>query len=326
MTSTMTGGITDPWLPGGAATKGGTAGSGGTSPPAGTTMTVDANGNPVTSQDALAILSSELSDWGFGHDAILWAAQQIQSNNSIDQILYSLRSQDFYKNSIFGQVQAQRQKQGLPAMTEAQILSYKDYAIGLAQQAGLPTGFITDTELTTLMGHDVSTAELDARITQGYQAALKAPPDVLNQLQTYYGVTQGQLAAYYLDPNRALPLIQQQFTSAQIGAEASRTGYGAVGQPQAMLLAQEGITDATAQKGFTDLAKQAQLFGALPGSHEAVISEGTQLGAEFGGNAQDQQLISQRAQQRTAAFQGNYHYAETQNKGISGLGSVQRNG
>ena len=304
----------------------GNGGAGTTGPPAGTTQQVDQNGNPITSQDATAILASELASWGFGNDAILWAAQQIQSNNSIDQILYSLRQQDFYKKSIFGQVDAARSQAGLPAMTEAQILSYKDYAIGVAQQAGLPQGFITDSELTQLMGMDVSTAELDARVTQGYQAALKAPPDVLSQLQQYYGITPGHLAAYYLDPTRALPLLQQQFTAAQIGANATRTGYGAVDQNTAMYLAQLGTTDAQAKTGFTDLAKQAQLFNALPGSGEQGIAQQIQLGAEFGGNAQDQQQIAQRAQQRTAVFQGNYKFAETQNRGITGLGSVPRNG
>jgi hypothetical protein len=295
-------------------------------PPLGTGYTTDANGNPVTSGDAVAILSSELASWGFGQDAMDWAKAQIQSNNSIDQILFSLRNQPFYQNSIFGQVQTARTKAGLPAMTEAQILSYKDYAIGVAQQAGLPQGFITDSELTQLMGQDVSTAELDQRITQGYTAALKAPPDVLNQLQQYYGITPGHLAAYYLDPTRALPLLQQQFVAAQIGANATRTGFGGIDQATAMGLAQQGITDTTAKTGFTDLAKQAQLMGPLPGSHEQAIVEGVQLGAEFSGNAQDQQAIAQRAQQRTAVFQGNYHFAETQNRGITGLGSVQRNG
>lgn len=305
---------------------GGTAPSGGTTPPAGVSMTTDANGNPITTGDAVAILSTELTTWGFGQDALDWARAQIQSNSSIDQVLYSLRQQPFYVNSIFGQVAAQRTKAGLPAMTEAQILTYKDYATGLAQQAGLPQGFLTDTELTTLMGHDVSTSELDARITQGYTAALKAPPDVLNQLQTYYGVTTGHLAAYFLDPTKALPLIQQQFATAQIGAEATRTGYGALGQPQALNLAQLGTTDAQAKQGFTDLAKQAQLFTALPGSGEQGITQETQLGAEFSGNAADQHAIQQRAQERTAVFAAGGHFAETQNKGITGLGNVQRNG
>lgn len=297
-----------------------------TTPPVGQGTTTDANGNPITQADAVAILSQELLSWGFGQDAVNWAQAQIQSNNSVDQILYSLRQQPFYVNSIFGQVAAARAKNGLPAMTESQILSYKDYAVGLAQQAGLPKGFISDQELQTLMGHDVSTAELDQRITQGYQAALKAPPDVLAELQTYYGVTPGHLAAYFLDPKKALPLIQQQFSAAQIGAEATRTGFGAIDANQAMGIAQLGVTDAQAKTGFTDLAKQAQLMAALPGSAELGITQEQQLGAEFAGNAQDQQAIQRRAQERTAVFAGDYHFAETQNKGISGLGSVNRNG
>ena len=300
-----------------------------TTPPLGSIMTTDANGNPVTGGDAVAILSSELASWGFGQDAVQWATQQIQSNNSIDQILYSLRQQPFYTNSVFGKVAAARTKAGLPAMTEAQILSYQDYATGVAQQAGLPPGFISTDELVQLMGNDVSTSELDARITQGLTAALKADPLVIQKMDQDYGIqnSTGALAAYYLDPARALPLLQNQFQAAQIQAQAQQTGYSSnVDEATAMGLSQMGVTDAQAKTGFTDLAKQAQLFTPLPGSNESAINEGVQLGAEFSGNAEDQQAIAQRAQQREAVFGGNYHFAETQSKGITGLGTVNRNG
>ena len=304
----------------------GTGGAGTTGPSAGSGTTLDANGNPVTDQDAVAIISSELSSWGFGQDAIDWATQQIQSNNSIDQILYSMRQQPFYVNSIFGQVAKARAAAGLPAMTEAQILSYEDTATQVAQQAGMPAGMVTTDELVSLMGADVSTSELDARITQAYSAVAKADPNTLNALMQDYGLSQGQIAAYYLDPTKALPLIQNQFAAAQAQGAAVTAGYGPVGEDQAMLLAQLGVTQGQAQQGFTALAKQEQLFNALPGEQpgETPITQEVQLGAEFGGNAQDQQAITQEAQQREAVFQGNYHFAETQGKGITGLGTSQR--
>lgn len=297
-----------------------------TTPVVGQPLTTDANGNPVTQGDALAIISDELTQWGFGADAITWATQQITSNNSIDQIVYSLRQQPFYKSSIFGQVADQRSAAGLPAMTEAQILSYKDTVYGSAQQAGLPSSFITDAEIAQLAGHDVSASEVDARITQGYTAALKAPPDVLAQLNTYYGIDAGHLAAYYLDPTKALPILQQQFNTAQVGAEATRTGYGSLDQSTAAGLTQLGVTDAQAQAGFTKLGTESQLFNALPGSGEQGVNQQIQLAAEFGGNAEDQQAISKVAQQREAVFQGNFHFAESQGRGITGLGTVPRNG
>ena len=296
------------------------------SPPAGQGMTTDANGNPITDQDATAILQAELSSWGFGQDAQQWAAAQITSNNSIDQVLYSLRQQPFYTNSIFGQVAAARSANNLPAMTEAQILSYQDYATGVAQQAGLPAGFVNTPELVELMGKDVSTAELDARITTAYTDYAKSDPNTQAALQQDYGVTPGNAAAYFLDPDKALPVLQQQFTTAQMQGAAVTTGYGTINQQQGQLMAQLGTTQTQAETGFTDLAKEAQLFNQLPGEGIPGITQDVQLGAEFGGNAQDQEAIKLKGEERAAPFAGNYHFAETQGRGITGLGSTPRNG
>ena len=291
-----------------------------------TSLTPPTGADQAAQADAMAILTDELTAWGFGADAIQWAAQAVRSNESTNQILVSLRQQPFYQNSIFGQVAKARQAAGLPAMTEAAILNYKDFVVGVAQQAGLPQGFINDGELVQLMGSDVSTSELDARITQGYVDALKAPQDVRDQLQTYYGIDTGHLAAYYLDPNKALPLLQQQFQSAQLGAAATRTGFGALDRTAAEQLAQLGVTEPTGEKGFTDLAKQSQLFNALPGSGEQGISQQVQLAAEFGGSAPAEQEIAARQEERKATFEGGYRFAETQGRGITGLGPAQRNG
>ncbi len=296
------------------------------SPPAATSPPTGAD--QAAQGDAIAIITAELTSWGFGADAINWAVSQVQSNQSTNQILQSLRQQPFYQNSIFGQVAATRQRAGLPAMTESQILAYKDYAVGVMQQAGLPQGFINDSELVTLMGHDVSTSELDARITQEYVKAAQAPQDVRDTFDAWYGVQNGlgNLAAYYLDPQRAFPLLQQQLQSAQIGAVAARTGYGALTQETAMGLAQQGVTEAQAKTGFSKLSGEQQLFNALPGSGEQGIAQQVQLAAEFGGNAQAEQEITQRQEQRQAVFQGGYKYAETAGRGITGLGPAPRNG
>lgn len=278
--------------------------------------------NQLASQnDAIALLSQELTSWGFGQDAISWATNAIRSNEGVDQVLYSLRQQPFYLNSIFGQTNSARTHNGLPVMTEAQILAYEDTAHSLAQQAGLPPGFMSTPELATLMGSDVSSAELDARITQGYTAASQAPQSVKDQLAAFYGVDTGHLAAYYLDPARALPLLQKQFQASQIGSQAQTTGYGSIDRAAAEGLAAQGVTDANARTGFSHLAHESPLFTPLPGSSEQFIGQGVQLGAEFGGNGADQTAITQRAQQRVSAFAGSYKYDQG-NRGITGLGPV----
>lgn len=297
-----------------------------TTPPAGTGTVTDANGNPISTQDATALITSELTSWGFGQDAVNWVTGEIQSNKGVDQILSDLRSQPFYVNSIFGQTNAARQAKGLGDMTEAQILAYQDYAVGDLSQAGIPQGFLTQQELVSLMAGDVSTAELDARVTQGFVDASKADTDTKSVLANDYGVDIGNLAAYYLDPTKALPLLQQQFAAAQVGGAALRTGYGSLSADTLNQLAAQGITPDAAQTGFSDLAKQSPLFQPLPGSAQPGISQQVQLAAEFGGNAEDEALIKQAGDQRTAAFAGNYKFAETAGRGITGLGPAPQNG
>lgn len=286
----------------------------------------DANGNPIPTQDATALISSELTSWGFGSDAVNWVTGEIQSNKGVDQILNDLRAQPFYVNSIFGQVNAARQAKGLGDMTEAQILAYQDYAVGDLSQAGIPQGFLTQNELVQLMGGDVSTSELDARVTQGFVDATKADSNTKSVLANDYGVDIGNLAAYYLDPTKALPLLQSQFAAAQIGGAALRTGYGSLSADTLNDLAAQGITPDAAQTGFSDLGKQSQLFNPLPGSNQAPINQQVQLAAEFGGDAADQQAIKSVADQRVAAFAGNYKFAETAGRGITGLGPAPQNG
>src|SRR5207248_3202290 len=103
----------------------------------------------------------------------------------------------------------------------------------------------------------------------------------------------------------------QKFTAAQIGAEAGRTGYGAVNRDTALGLAQLGVTDAQAAAGFNKLGHEAGLFQAQVQGEEA-IGQDTQLSAQFANNATAQLAFEQRAAQRKAAFAENTGFGVTQ--------------
>lgn len=275
---------------------------------------------------AMGILENELSAWGL-NGLTDWAWSEIISGKSVDQIIYDLRQTDVYKNSIFGQTNAIRTANGLPVMDENTILQFKDQTMQIARAAGLPQGFITDTELAQLMGQDVSVSEVNSRITDGYVRATQAPPEVAQALQQYYGIDTGHLAAYYLDPSKALPLLQKQLGAATAEAQAQRTGFGNLSQQTAEqvytdILAQHSTslsTDEAMQKGFTDLAKLSPLFTGLPGSNEGNISQQVALGAEFEGNAADQLMVQRREEARKAAFGGGSRFGEN-TRGVEGLG------
>lgn len=142
-----------------------------------------------------------------------------------------------------------RRDAGAPPISPAEYVAYENTATQYLRSAGMPQGFYdTKDDFTQLIANDVSTAELKSRIEDGYVAANQAPPDVKAELYNFYGVDDGHLAAYFLDPTRALPLIQRQVAAAKIGAASERVGVG-VQQGTAENLAAFNLSD----QGATDL-------------------------------------------------------------------------
>lgn len=206
------------------------------------------------------------------------------------------------------------------AMTVQQMLNYEQTTKQLFHAAGLPDGFYdTPQGIAKFMIGDVSTSELQARVQDAQKALVDSPQDVRDQLLRLEGVTQGGLVAHFLDPQTAEPILAQQFTAAQIAAQASRTGFGQIDKGQAEGLAKLGVTDSAAQTGFTQLGNQAGLFQQQVAG-ETAISQSTQLAAQFGGSAPAQQAFLTRRQQRVSQFQEDSGI-KAGAKGASGLGS-----
>lgn len=275
-------------------------------------------------QSARAIVNSFLALYGL-QSLGAWAWNQYTTlgggQGALDQIKLELPDRPEYQQRFpaYKQMAAEGH-----AMTTDQMIAYEKGAIDVFHNAGIPQGFYdTPAELGQFMAGHVGITELKSRVDLAASAALSTP-DVARTMSTYFGVPNaaGALTAYYLDPTKALPVIQQQFTAAQIGADATRTGNTAINAGQAMHLAQLGVTDAQAVTGFAHLGQQQGLFEQQV-TGEAPIDQQTQLAAEFDNSAAAQLRIKQRQQARLADFQG----ASGENltsKGLSGLGRIDQ--
>lgn len=298
--------------------SGGTAGAaGGAGGAAGAGVPGAPSGGTAAQQDAMSIVSDTLNQYGLG-SLSSWAWGLITQGAGASQVEMQLRQRPEFQQRFPGI--AMREKAGLPPISPGEYVSYENAANQLFKEAGLPPGFYdTSNHLANFIGQDVSMAELTARVKDGYEAAMQAPVEVRQQLQTLYGVDPGRLTAFFLDPNQALPILQKEFRGAQIAGQAEITGYGQISGAQAGTLAALGVTESQARTGFEHLGRESQLFGALPGSQEATIDQGAQLGAEFAGSSIDQLAIEQRAAQRRASFEGGGGFAAGQ-RGEEGLG------
>ena len=258
--------------------------------------------NNLLSQYGLESLTNFVNDLIFKEDVVSEAT-----------LIGKIRQTDQYKERFKG-MELRRQR-GLNMPSEAEYIGLENTYRQLMRSAGMPADlFDKPDDLSTLIGYDVSPAELNARINDGYRAVADSNPEVINQLRRLYGFKEGELAAYFLDPERTLPTLTRQAQSSQIAAEAQLQAGQEITATQAEELAMAGIGQQQAQAGFQTIAGAQELFGPLAGTTETGITQGEQIAGIFGTSAAAQQRIRQRARERTSVFE--------QGGGFAGQGST----
>jgi hypothetical protein len=186
----------------------------------------------------------------------------------------------------------------------------EDYYRSTLQSNGLPPGFYdSPDDFQKLIENDVSPAELQTRVQKGYRAVAQADPEVKRQMQELYGVSEGQLAAYFLDPQRAVTLLERQAQAANIAARGMEQGGIQVSGQFAENLAARGITPDEALRGFGQVGQLGELTQTFAG--ETALSGEQLAGAAFGIDVASQQELERRKRLRTGEFAGGGSFART---------------
>jgi hypothetical protein len=214
-------------------------------------------------------------------------------------------------NQISASEVTQRIKQGYEAAAFANPEVINELATYFPQifPSGLPTGPSTAGGLSGGVGPT----------TMGTLNYVNAK----GQVQSLSGGSAGALAAYYLDPGRAMDVLTNQLTQAQIGAEGVMTGFGQINAAQAAYLQQSGITEAQARTDFGKINKLTPLETPLPGVPGTAMAQQDLINyGFFGANAQE---LEQVQGVRGAPFKGGGGYAQTA-RGTVGAGYASTQG
>jgi predicted ATPase len=99
-------------------------------------------------------------------------------------------------------------------------------------------------------------------------------------MQELYGVNEAGLAAYFLDPTKAAPILTRQAEAAKIAARAKEQGRLQLGFATAEEIAARGITAQEAEAGFTALGLQEGLYTEMMG--EQALTQQQKVGAALG--------------------------------------------
>lgn len=270
--------------------------------------------------DAQAQLREVLDQWGLG-GLLSWAWEKLTTGASAAQIIYELRQTAEYKTRFAGNVA--REAKGLTPLAEADYLGYEEQARQMFRYYGLPSSFYDAPEdFANFIGGDVSVTELHDRVVEA-NTALQATPEDKRAWARLYGVNDGAQLAYFIDPTRALPVLQRQNAAAQAAGAASRSGYGDLSLMSAERLAALGISQADAQAGFATLTGLRQVTGQIVGDTAPAMTEAEQIAAAFGGDAVQQENLSRRQRYRLSQFQSSGGYVAGAS-GATGIGPASQ--
>lgn len=292
--------------------------SNGTTTPGTTPGTSNPGALGANDASAKATIQTLLDGYGLGSLAD-WYWSKYLAGEPDAQIMIELRQTPEYKQRFPGMADLAAKGR---AISEADYINIEQQYVSLFRQSGLPAGFYDQpSDFAKFIGEEVSPSEMGARLDVARTALYQTPPEVRDELARLYGLGSGDVMAFLLDPTKALPIIQNQFTAATAAAAGKMSGYGLLTVNEAEQLGSTGRTFDQFTQGFDYLGRAQELFNPIIGENGESFSREDQLSAVFQGNTAAQRRLERRAQERKAAFAGGGGYAAT-NAGVTGLGSA----
>lgn len=223
-------------------------------------------------QSALSYWKGYFGDHGLEE---LWkeARPLIRDGLAPEQVMVELRKTESYAKRFPGQ--KERTKSGLPPLNEADYLAQEVRFREVAKGAGLPKGLYDNhDDFGKFIGAGIGAEELQERIKTAGEMAANKDKKLVNELKSR-GLGDGDIAAFVMDPERALPAIKRKLERAAVGAEARRFGmaFGKTkgGKDFENRLADQGVTKeeaATAFRAVEEERDDANFLAGLSGGED----------------------------------------------------------
>ena len=132
----------------------------------------------------------------------------------------------------------------------------------IMSSAGLPAGFYDDpSDFGAFIAGGKSPAEIESRVGMAVRSAQQVDPTARNLMAKFYGLSTGDVAAYFLDPNRALPTIERQYKTAGVASWASHYGLDVTDMSRYENLVDKGISEDQAGQGYANVAALKKYVG-----------------------------------------------------------------
>lgn len=212
--------------------RGAGGGGGGETPGAGPTYGPNnPDPNSQESKGAKAQIDRTLAMFGLSPSVGQHAWNLFLSGMPVEQIMLEIRNTGEYKQRFGGMASLQSKGR---AISESEYISMESQYAAVLHAAGLPAGFYdAPDDFAGWIGNDVSPAEIQRRAELANKQAYQAPKETRDELRRLYGIDEGGIAAFFLDPNRAISLLEKQSRTADVSGFAMRAGLRQLGLAEA---------------------------------------------------------------------------------------------
>lgn len=227
--------------------------------------------------------------------------EYVKNGYSADTISILLQDSKEYKQRFSGN--ELRKKAGLPVLSAGEYLATEASFRQIMQSAGMPPGFYDQhSDFANWIGQNTSPTEIQSRVDLASQATVLSNPSyrkALNQM----GIDDAHMAAYFLDPARALPYLQKSAATAAVGSAALQQGL-TFDKAYSEQLALSGVSAEQAQQGYSQVASELDTMKNLGQIYGANWSQRTSEEAIFQGSAEAVQKKARLLSQERGQFGG----------------------
>jgi hypothetical protein len=202
--------------------------------------------------DWISELSNTFTNFGLS-SLVPKITEFIQQGFSYDTVTLRLQETPEYKQRF--SANEARRKTGLPVLSPAEYLNLEQGYRQVARTAGLPEGFYDSIDdFSNFITNDVSPVEFQERVDIASNAIMNSDPFYTDSLRRMYGLDTGEMIAYALDPQRALPSLTKVARAVEFGTAAARQGF----TPSVSVAEQYagmGVTRQQAEQGFQAISQ-----------------------------------------------------------------------
>lgn len=226
---------------------------------------------PQFDQGAFNIFANTLASWGIPMGAdieglVRKAMIDGYTPADMELLIPDIQSTNTWKARFPGW--NQRVSNGYSQISVGEYLALESSYHRILQSAGLPSGFYDDpSDFGNWIANNVSPDELNARVTDAMDLVRQVDPTARNLLTQFYGVGSGDLAAYFLDPARALPTLDRQYQTVNVAGWAVRNGLTLADAQHYEDLVDKGVTAEQAAQGYGVAGQFYRILGNLGQVH-----------------------------------------------------------